>query len=640
MGDRNLTTLLRLKMLVDPRYYRDVFSRIKKPQFAILDQPDYLAANQSLEAYMAYGLGSGQNGIIITQVTCANASFRAPFCTKDDIQTLKQCSLVKYCSGRCQRQHWSKHRLDCEYKYLDVDWQPEWANDNREPLLSELKYLPLSCSIDQYKNVGLPPYDVLQLRLNEAIAGKAGHLKICMASSADIRNLVTTVNNLPKASSERIDFLINNTNAVVLNRMLVILCVLLSPGPSVDEAAELATHLMYSSLLPETAASYVRYCANMIYGEELKDGEITFQASLRTRGRGRVHSAQPASSIKRITDMLYSNYSLARAMNSRKEVVLDPLQIDDRHKLLSSLSPSHRVSLDRFWNTGVLAPFSLDVKSFKSPNRLLFDAQGEWIGTTSAISPLHGWDIRAIRETGIKHGIDPTGDILGCVFFHIKSKLREFCLRVKEMNINIHLSQYDSRLLSKGISIGVLPAFADASFDRIDVGDLADQVGAAECLADWGPLLNQTNSHSCLLMHSKKWHEEFPQAIARNNPRAVKILMQRCERMPSLKLKLKNFFRGPQAPSLVRLMASLDAFVDHEATFLQYLDAHEVQETAASLGLRLRQDHLIHPKRVAVPLHSDAKLPNLCKEEYYDIFVAGGADLTLRFAEFGFANVV
>jgi len=177
------------------------------------------------------------------------------------------------------------------------------------------------------------------------------------------------VNNLPKAYHGNLNILVNNTNAIVLNRMLVILCVLLSPGPSVDEAAELATHLMYSAALPETAASYMKYCSNVIYGEELKDGEITFQASLRTRGCGRLCSAQPASSIKRITDMFSSTYGLNKAIASMRETTQDPLQVDDRHKTLTFLTPSHRVALDRFWNTGILAPFSLDLKPFKAPNK-------------------------------------------------------------------------------------------------------------------------------------------------------------------------------------------------------------------------------------------------------------------------------
>lgn len=139
--------------------------------------------------------------------------------------------------------------------------------------------------------------------------------------------------------------------------------------------------------------------------------------------------------------------------------------------------------------------------------------------------------------------MDPSGDILGCLFFHVKSELREFSSRIQEYNINIHLLQYDSRLLSKGISIGVLPAFSEAAFDRIDVGDMTDQMGVAECLADWGPLLNRKNSSSCLIMHSKRWYKESPNSIARNNPQALKILTERCQAVPKL-VNFLFFFSG------------------------------------------------------------------------------------------------
>lgn len=43
-------------------------------------------------------------------------------------------------------------------------------------------------------------------------------------------------------------------------------------------------------------------------------------------------------------------------------------------------------------------------------------------------------------------------------------------------------------------------------------------------------------------------------------------------------------------------MASLDAFVDHEGAFLEYLDAQEAQSMGSSLGVNLRQAHSVHPK--------------------------------------------
>lgn len=164
----------------------------------------------------------------------------------------------------------------------------------------------------------------------------------------------------------------------------------------------------------------------------------------------------------------------------------------------------------------------------------MFTPQGEWMGMNSAVNPLHGWDVAAVQHSGLKDGCDPAGDIFGCLFFHIKSELREFAVRVKERDINIHLLQYDSRLLSKGISIGVLPEFSDASFDRVDVGDMSDRLTVADCLMDWAPLLNKSNEKACIIMHSKKWHEESPMSIARDNPRALKVLTERCRRVSSV----------------------------------------------------------------------------------------------------------
>jgi len=154
--------------------------------------------------------------------------------------------------------------------------------------------------------------------------------------------------------------------------MLVILCVLLSPGPSIEESAELATHLMYSASLPRTAASYIRYCTNLIYGEYFSEGEMSFQTSLRTRGRGKLYSAQPTVSVKRPTEMFSSTYSLTKALDSRRELIFDPLHVDDRDGILSGLNPAHRHALNHFWETGVLAPFSLDLRAFNCPNRYYY----------------------------------------------------------------------------------------------------------------------------------------------------------------------------------------------------------------------------------------------------------------------------
>lgn len=293
----------------------------------------------------------------------------------------------KYCSGRCQRQHWPKHRLECEHPYLQTNWQPDWIMENRAPLFTALRTSSPSLSNDVYKNPGYPAYDYLQLVFNEGQDGLSQDFKLCLTcmctpflslsspvhrstiAVGDIRNIVETVNSLPIGYNGRLDVLLNNNNAIVLNRIIVILCVLLSPGPSIEESAELTTHLMYSASLPETGAAYVRYCVNLIYGEELNDGEMSFQTTLKTRGQGKLYSAQPATGIKRPLEMFLSTYNLAKATSSMLDVVQDPFCMDDRHKILSSLRPAHRLAMNRFWQSGILAPFSMDLSAFKQPNR-------------------------------------------------------------------------------------------------------------------------------------------------------------------------------------------------------------------------------------------------------------------------------
>jgi hypothetical protein len=131
------------------------------------------------------------------------------------------------------------------------------------------------------------------------------------------------------------------------------------------------------------------------------------------------------------------------------------------------------------------------------------------------------------------HGIDPS-DILGCLFFHIKQELMEFARRMKEFRIDVHLTLFDPRVLSKGIAVGALPAFRHKCFDRIETSDLVDRIGVQECLTNWAPLLNRHNEHASILMHSRSWHRDQPNVIAQSNPNALEILMEKCNSVPKL----------------------------------------------------------------------------------------------------------
>lgn len=158
-------------------------------------------------------------------------------------------------------------------------------------------------------------------------------------------------------------------DAVAVNRNLIILYALLSAGPTLEESAELAAHLMYSAALPAASAAYIQGCVRIIYGDGAGDGDMSFQTCLRTRGDGRLISLQAASGIKPLVEMSRSNYNLRRALKSMQGITLSPIRHDDREKSFIGLKPAHRLALLHFWTTGVLGPFSLDRKGFNQPNR-------------------------------------------------------------------------------------------------------------------------------------------------------------------------------------------------------------------------------------------------------------------------------
>ncbi|KAJ7233102.1 hypothetical protein C8J57DRAFT_1196085 [Mycena rebaudengoi] len=589
----------------------------------------------SLESLMSFEMGSAPDGGTVSHLMCGN-SVSAKSCREQGAIVCSKCRLIKYCSEKCKAQHWSKHRAQCTHKYLDDGWQPSWITEGRDPtFLSPAIYsTPVTCD---FWGV-LPAMDCLQLSNNE---GKYGSedlpgLKLCFSASGDIRSLIRTVNSLPMDYAGNCDILLNDVDPVVLNRNLVILFVLLSCGPSIEEAAEFSTHLMYSAALPTEGAEYVKRCIGFIYDCDGEfEGDLAFQRCLETRGDGKLYSFQTSISIKRPLEMFHSSYPLSSALKSMRNTMLDADRLDCREKFFAGLKPSHRLAFQRFRESGVLAPFSLNTVNFTHPNRLLFSPRGKWLMSEDS-NPLRGWDVADVQSSGLKHGAS-TEDIFGCLFFHVKDQLREFAKRVKELNISIHLTQFDASILSKGLSIGALPAFEDARFDRIVTSDLLDSVGLRTCLADWGPLLNRENKHASIVMHSKSWHTRHPQGTSQWNSEAIKVLVKRCSKVPGLEVKMRTIFeQGVRSPALFRLCESLDAFHDNEAAFQEYLDDQEAQTSAEAFDLRVRSTLRVYPKRLGISLQAPRwqKLPDLSSHEFYDLFMVGGGNMQVRFLEF------
>ncbi|KZP04276.1 hypothetical protein FIBSPDRAFT_767683 [Athelia psychrophila] len=422
--------------------------------------------------------------------------------------------LVKYCGKACQLAHWSKHRQDCRHPQLKADWQPAWVTENRSPAfigggppITQFGRRANQNATYVWGNV--TAIDCLNVARNEGSAARSADFKLCFAASGDIRNLVQTINGLPSDYSGKCDILFNDKNSIVANRNWIILYTLLQPTIPIPGAADLAAHFMYSAALSPVASAHLNRCVSILYGQQIiQDGQTFAMGSLPTRGEGALHMMAITEEMKDFLRMPLSTYKFEDAMKSMHSAMLHPSRVDYRDRHLDGLTPGHRMAWTRHTQTGVLGPHSADTTHLIEPNRLLFDADGEWLTLDNA-NPLQGWDVSAVLASGQRHGINPQ-DIYGCLFFHVKDEFEEFARRIERFNINIHLTQLDARVVSRMIPQDFIKPFSSGCFDRIETSNLADYIGPTDVIDCWAPLLNRRNKHATLLMYFMNWHVRQP----------------------------------------------------------------------------------------------------------------------------------
>lgn len=204
-------------------------------------------------------------------------------------------------------------------------------------------------------------------------------------ASGDIRTLVQTVNNLPRNYRGKFDVLMNDIDPVVVNRNLVILFAVLGAGPSIDEAAELATHLMYSAVLPPGGASYLQRCIDFVYGFQPTDGDMAYRVALNTRGSARLFSMQSSVSMRQPLEMFQSKLDFHTALKSMRGKYADISNADEHERFLSKLQPAHRVAFGRYRKTGVLAPFAFETNHFTQSNRFVVHTRSQNDSLTSNV---------------------------------------------------------------------------------------------------------------------------------------------------------------------------------------------------------------------------------------------------------------
>lgn len=154
---------------------------------------------------------------------------------------------------------------------------------------------------------------------------------------------------------------------MVVNHNAVVLHTLLTAGQSHEQAAEVATHLMYSAAVSKSAIASLHKSANTMYGQPWQSFAFRY---FDTRGRGHIALAYREKDLAPSLEMLFSSYTLSEALGSRDATVFSqaPSQMDYLDRDYTCLEPGHRAASMHFRKTGILAPFSHDTKEFVEPN--------------------------------------------------------------------------------------------------------------------------------------------------------------------------------------------------------------------------------------------------------------------------------
>ncbi|KAK0188295.1 hypothetical protein F5146DRAFT_1002396 [Armillaria mellea] len=337
----------------------------------------------------------------LSRLGCANhVVSKSQFCPRDGTLTCSGCFLVRYCS------------------------KESWIKEKRPPSFVDGDNVPLTIA------------------------------------SGDLRNVVTTINELPESYSGSIRIVLNDHNPMVVCRNLMILSIL-GIISDVEEAAEHALHLWYSVFQP---LSYqTRILPRILQSDSLRQSE-----------RDGCSSDTFHYSLRAPLDPAFANTALNNIMNA-------PARADYRDRYYEAISPSHRVAFERWRSFGLVLPFGAIDSHMAVPNKWLF-SDGRLMLNDSA-NPFEGWNIDEIFKAGKDHGTTED-DLIGCLFFYIKDQLVEFSNRLRRFKIQIYSFDQDARLLQRTLKSN---ASFPQIFDRIEVSNIVDKnyVGMS-VLSDWG----------------------------------------------------------------------------------------------------------------------------------------------------------
>ena len=189
-------------------------------------------------------------------------------------------------------------------------------------------------------------------------------------ASGDLRNVIKTVNGLPKDFQRTCKVFVNDFTDYISVRNLLFLCMLCdADGPSPEETAEGVLHLWYSSSITKSQSEFLsQWIDRLVPGLKVPNKD-RISGSIDLHGPSTLRFDWPRSAAQLMVDLARASYSLASARESMRKVQAAPTRKDYRERRIASLRPRHRASVQHWLRTGVLLPFGESTERFECPNR-------------------------------------------------------------------------------------------------------------------------------------------------------------------------------------------------------------------------------------------------------------------------------
>ncbi|KAF2623920.1 hypothetical protein BU25DRAFT_349343 [Macroventuria anomochaeta] len=510
-------------------------------------------------------------------------------CQKGANNVCGNCKLVQYCSKQCQLSDWKHHKISCKSAFMKDSWEPTWFRKGRQPaFIGGAPLVPFGAQ--KYLWGNMPALDILNSKNNEGeIKVIENDLALLFAASGDLRNVVTSLANLPETYEGECRVVLNDKEFIIVARNIIMLMTALLLDAKV--AVPMIIHLWYSAILPRVMVDVLQFSLLPLIEDVC--------TKIRNRPDGSMQAKQFAFNGNKLRIVLKKEewfnlakffivpeaVTLEKSQMIRRRVTLAPERVDYRERAMLQWPCALREVDIHFRREGVLLPYGCSIAAFDTPNPTLFQ-DSDWPMKDSS-NPREGWSYHKY----MKHAPVAKADEHGAVFFYVRDLLNRFCTRLQKAKISFQMSCMDARDLG--------PYLQDMKFDRIEISNICDRgfLGPHSCVQIFSPLLKlrSDSPKAALLMlflnaatetenankGSDKWRSDLMRAARRLD-----------KYMPLDRTELGHITNAGD-PGFIRRTSCHDMFKDWEHWFDCFLKDSEFATFAHIHGLKIRKKHAI-----------------------------------------------